>query len=42
LAQRRETDFVLNHSDYLKRKQEFHKAVARHNRARGRKGDEQF
>jgi ribosome biogenesis GTPase len=42
LTQRRETDFVLNHSDYLKRKQEFHKAVARHNRVRGRKGDEQF
>jgi len=37
LAQRKETDFVLNHSDYLKKKQEFHKTIARHSRAKGRK-----
>ena len=40
LAQRREADFVLNHSDYLKRKQDFKKSVARYNRARRHKGDE--
>jgi len=37
-AQSRETGFVLDHSDYLKRKQEFQKSIARHNRARERKG----
>ena len=33
-TQRKETAFVMNHSAYLKQKQEFHKSIARNNRAR--------
>ena len=41
LAQRKETAFVINHSAYLKQKQEFHKTIARYNRDR-QKGKEVF
>ena len=34
LAQQKETAFVINHSAYLKQKQEFHKSIARHSRIR--------
>ena len=37
LAQRKETEFTLSRSAYLKQKQQFHKAISRHNRER-RKG----
>jgi ribosome biogenesis GTPase len=33
-AQSRENAFVMNHSAYLKQKQEFHKSIARNNKAR--------
>jgi ribosome biogenesis GTPase len=33
-TQRKETDFTINHSAYLKQKQEFHKAIARNNKTR--------
>lgn len=33
-AQQKETAFVINHSAYLKQKQEFHKSIARSNKAR--------
>jgi len=33
-AQRKETNFTINHSAYLRQKQEFHKTIARNNRAR--------
>jgi len=33
-AQRKENNFTINHSAYLKQKQEFHKAIARNNKAR--------
>jgi len=36
-AQRKESNFTINHSAYLKQKQEFHKAIARNNRARQKK-----
>jgi ribosome biogenesis GTPase len=36
LAQRRETAFVVNHSAYLKQKQEFHKSLARNSRNRNK------
>jgi len=36
-AQRKENNFIINHSAYLKQKQEFHKAIARNNRARQKK-----
>jgi ribosome biogenesis GTPase len=36
LAQRRETAFVINHSAYLKQKQEFHKSLARYNKNRNK------
>jgi ribosome biogenesis GTPase len=32
-AQRKETDFTINHSAYLRQKKEFHKSIARNNRA---------
>jgi len=37
LAQRKENAFVFSHSAYLKQKQEFHKSLARNNRARQKK-----
>ncbi|MDR0314292.1 MAG: ribosome small subunit-dependent GTPase A [Treponema sp.] len=36
LAQRKETAFVMNHSAYLKQKQEFHKSIARYSRDRNK------
>jgi ribosome biogenesis GTPase len=33
-TQRKEIAFTMNHSAYLKQKQEFHKSIARNNRAR--------
>jgi ribosome biogenesis GTPase len=36
-AQRKETNFTINHSAYLRQKQEFHKAIARNNKARHKK-----
>jgi ribosome biogenesis GTPase len=33
-AQKKETNFTINHSAYLRQKQEFNKAIARNNRAR--------
>jgi len=36
LAQVKETAFVMNHSAYLKQKQEFHKSIARFNRKKGK------
>jgi len=38
--QERETAFVENHSAYLKQKQEFHRSIARMNRARGKGMDD--
>ncbi|MCL2184730.1 MAG: ribosome small subunit-dependent GTPase A [Treponema sp.] len=38
LAQQKETAFTLSHSAYLKQKQQFHKSIARHNRARKKGG----
>ena len=40
-AQQRETAFTINHSAYLKQKQEFHKSIARNNKIR-QKHDEVF
>jgi ribosome biogenesis GTPase len=41
LVQVKETAFVMNHSAYLKQKQEFHKSIARFSRDR-RKGKEVY
>jgi ribosome biogenesis GTPase len=41
-AQKKEAAFVENHSAYLKEKHEFHKTIARMNRARRQNGDGNF